>query len=134
MALSTGAVMAQNTRSSPPATMPSSAGAPTQPHPPAVNPLTQADVSKIEGAKVYGGDNASIGHVSEVLMDPQTRKIDRLVVSVGGVLGVGSHYVALPIAKFSWDSTAGAFKISDSMASLKALPEWHESNSVASGG
>jgi sporulation protein YlmC with PRC-barrel domain len=98
-------------------------------HPPAVNPLTQADVSKIQGTDVYGGDDKSIGHISEVLMNTQTKKIDRFVVAVGGILGVGSRKVALPIEQFSWDGSAGggvgAFKISQSAGSLTSLPEWH---------
>lgn len=93
---------------------------------PAVNPLTQADVSKIDGTSVYGTDDKSIGHVSTVLMDPQSKRIDKLVVSAGGVIGIGSHRVAIPVDQFSWDSNKGAFKLQQTLADLKNQPEWVE--------
>ena len=99
----------------------------TQPAaPPAVNPLTKEDVSNIEGTSVYGSDDSKIGHVSTVLMNPDSKKIDRLVVTTGGVLGVGGHRVALPIEQFSWDSQKGGFKLGQTMANLKSMPEWIE--------
>ena len=38
-------------------------------------------------------------------MDPDSKKIDRLVVKTGGVLGVGGHRFALPVDQFSWSPT-----------------------------
>ncbi len=96
------------------------------PKPPAVNPLTKEDISQIEGTGVYGNDNSKIGHISNVLMNPESKKVDRLVVSAGGVLGVGGHRVAIPVEKFSWDSGKGVFKLSSTLADLKAMPEWVE--------
>ncbi|HEX3861464.1 MAG TPA: PRC-barrel domain-containing protein [Stellaceae bacterium] len=96
----------------------------------ASNPLMQEDISAIEGASVYDGDNSKIGSVANVLMNPQTKTIDRLVVSAGGVLGVGSHRVALPLDQFTWDSEHGGFKVSTNLASLKAMPEWVEGNTA----
>jgi len=102
-------------------------------HAPAINPLTKDDVSNIEGTTVYGSDDAKLGHVSTVLMEPQTRKIDRLVVTAGGMLGVGGHRVALPIDQFKWDADKGAFRLSTTLASLKAMPEWVEGVATATG-
>jgi hypothetical protein len=92
---------------------------------PAPNPLTKEDVSNIEGTTVYGNDGR-IGSISTILMDPGTKKIDRLVVTAGGVLGVGGHRVAIPLEKFSWDADKAGFKLSTTMADLKAMPEWVE--------
>ena len=57
-------------------------------------------------------------------MQPSTKTIDRLVVSSGGVLGIGMHYVVLPIADFSWDAQKAAFKVSETAKDVKAMPEW----------
>src|SRR5438105_1887142 len=92
----------------------------------AVNPLSQEDVSKIEGTSVYGSDDGKIGHVSTALMDPSSKKIDRLVVTAGGVLGVGGHRVAIPVEQFSWDANRGTFKLGTNVADLKQMPEWVE--------
>jgi len=100
----------------------------TQPAPPkpAVNPLTQDEVSKIEGTAVYGKDDSKVGHISEVLIDPQSKKIEKLVVATGGIMGIGSHRVAMSLEKFAWDGQKGGFKISETTDSMKTMPEWVE--------
>ena len=100
---------------------------------PAINPLTQEDISLIEGTTVHGGDGAKLGHITSVLMDPKTKQIDRLVVAAGGLLGIGSHRVAIAVDQFSWDGDKAVFKITKDMASLKAMPEWVEGATNATG-
>jgi sporulation protein YlmC with PRC-barrel domain len=135
LALLTGVASAQTSSAPRPMTpTPSATQAPLPaPREPAVNPLTTENISAIEGTSVYGNDNDKLGHVSEVLMDPQTKKIERLVVSSGGVLGVGSHRVAIPLDQFSWDGDKGAFKLSMTTASLKSMPEWVDGETTATG-
>lgn len=91
---------------------------------PAPDPFKMEDVSKITGSAVYGSDGSKIGSVSTLLMKPESKTIDRLVVSEGGVLGVGSHKVALPIDQFSWDSDKDGFKVAKTADDLKSMPEW----------
>ncbi len=90
---------------------------------PAVNPLAKGDAASIEGSLVYG-DEGKLGYVSVVLTDPQTKKIDRLVVTAGGVLGIGGHRVAIPVDQFRWEADKGAFRLQTTMASVKAMPPW----------
>jgi hypothetical protein len=49
--------------------------------------------------------------VSTLLMKPDDKTIDKFVVSSGGILGIGSHLVAMPVDGFSWDADNGGFKI-----------------------
>ena len=107
-------------------TPPPSAQSTPQPPRPVADPLTGEDVSKIKGAAVYGNDNKQIGTISTVLMKPSSKTIDRLVVGQGGMLGMGTHYVAVPINAFTWDSQAAGFKLAKTAEDLKAMPEWHE--------
>lgn len=100
---------------------------------PKKNPLTQPDVSKIDGTSVYGSGGKSIGSVSDVLMDPKSKKIAKLVISEGGVFGIGSHHVAIPVDKFSWDSAKGAFTLPMTTAQLKKMPEWKAGTDTAVG-
>jgi len=119
LAIVSAAASAQTTSSpsSPGSMSPAATKPATQPAAPlAVNPLTKEDVSNIEGTSVYGSDDSKLGHVSTVLMNPDSKKIDRLVVTTGGVLGVGGHRVAIPLEQFSWDSGKGAFKLSQTVA------------------
>jgi sporulation protein YlmC with PRC-barrel domain len=99
-------------------------GTTTARRPPAANPLRQADVSKIEGMRVLGDDGKLVGDISNVLMRPQDRKIDRLVVHTGGVLGIGGRYVAMPIAAFSWDAGKDAFTIAKTANDVKYMADW----------
>ena len=129
LALTAGAAQAQQNQGSeqvvpPPATSDTTMGQPVANLPPAPNPLESQDVSKLNGADVYGADGHKIGDVSTALMDPSTKVIDRLVVSSGGVLGIGMHYVVLPIADFSWDAQKAGFRIAETAKDVKAMPEW----------
>jgi sporulation protein YlmC with PRC-barrel domain len=134
LAIMTGAASAQTTGSTntPRPLSPGITAAPAQ-RQPAPNPLAQQDISNIEGTSVYGSDGKKIGSVDRVLMDPQSKKIDRLVVNSGGVLGVGGHRVAIPVDQFSWDADKGACKLPTTVASLKAMPEWVEGAETATG-
>ena len=113
-----------------PATAPATAAAHAQPAP---NPLAQEDVSKIEGTAVYGNDDKKIGRVSTVLMEPQSKKVEKLVVNAGGMLGIGGHRVAIPIDQFSWDGDRDAFKLSTTETALKDQPEWVEGEGTMTG-
>jgi sporulation protein YlmC with PRC-barrel domain len=98
---------------------------------PAPDPLKMEDVSKISGSAVYGTDDSKIGSVSTVLMKPESKTIDRLVVTAGGVLGVGGHKVAVPISQFTWDSDKGGFMIAKTTDDLKSMPEWQSQTARA---
>jgi sporulation protein YlmC with PRC-barrel domain len=101
------------------------------PKAPAENPLKQEDVSKIEGTSVLDNDGKKIGDVSRVLMKPEDKKIDRLVVRAGGIFGVGGHLVAVPIDKLSWMADAAAFKLDKTGYDLKSMVEWREPGTAA---
>jgi hypothetical protein len=91
---------------------------------PMKDPLASEDTAQISGSAVIASDGTSIGKVSTVLMDPSSKKIDRLVVAEGGVLGVGAHKVALPVDSFHWDGQKRSFTIQKTADDLKAMPEW----------
>ena len=101
------------------------------PKAPAQNPLKQEDVSKIEGTSVLDSGDKKIGDVSRVLMKPEDKKIDRLVVRAGGIFGVGGHLVAVPIDKFSWMADAAAFKLDKTGYDLKSMVEWRAPGTAA---
>ena len=101
--------------------------------PPAPNPLAQEDISKIDGTAVYGNDDKKIGRVSTVLMEPQSKKVDKLVVNAGGVLGIGGHRVAIPLDQFTWDADRDGFKLNMTETALKDRPEWVEGESTMTG-
>jgi sporulation protein YlmC with PRC-barrel domain len=54
--------------------------------------------SKIVGLNVYNNDNENLGLINDLLTD-KNGNIKAVVLSVGGFLGVGSHFVAVPFDK-----------------------------------
>lgn len=67
--------------------------------------------SKLTGANVYNDQGISIGTVNDLLLGDDG-KIQNIVLSVGGLLGVGTHYVSVPFSEIqvqpSRSSGAGA--------------------------
>jgi sporulation protein YlmC with PRC-barrel domain len=136
LALLTASAQAQSPATSPMGPRPgATAAAPSSTRVVVQNPLKQEDVSKIEGTSVIGGDGKKIGDISTVLMRPDDKKIDRLVVRVGGLLGLGGRHVAMPLKEFSWDQKQAAFKIDKTARELDKMAEWKapSSASTASG-
>jgi sporulation protein YlmC with PRC-barrel domain len=134
VALLAGPALAQTTSpggAARPAGNPPAAAPAPKPMP---DPMKQEDVSQIKGSAVYGSDDKKIGSVSTVLMKPDSKQIDRFVVTAGGVLGVGGHDVALPADDFKWDANKGGFKIAKTEDQLKGMPEWKAAGSEASTG
>jgi sporulation protein YlmC with PRC-barrel domain len=70
--------------------------------------------SKVVGLNVYNDSNESVGSINDLLTD-KSGNIKAAVISVGGVLGVGAHLVAIPFDKIkfvnepvAYTGTAGA--------------------------
>jgi hypothetical protein len=57
--------------------------------------------SKVVGLNVYNDQNQNVGSINELLMD-KSGAIKGAVLSVGGFLGMGSRYVAIPFEKLKF--------------------------------
>jgi sporulation protein YlmC with PRC-barrel domain len=57
--------------------------------------------SKLIGLNVYNDNNEKIGDIQEMIVD-KSAKVDNVVLGVGGFLGMGEHYVAVPMVKLNW--------------------------------
>src|SRR6476469_7916139 len=57
--------------------------------------------SKVIGVNVYNENNDKIGEIEELIVD-KSAKVDNVVIGVGGFLGMGDHYVAVPMDKLKW--------------------------------
>jgi sporulation protein YlmC with PRC-barrel domain len=64
--------------------------------------------SKVVGLNVYNDSNESIGSINDLLTD-KSGNIKAAVISVGGVLGVGGHLVAIPFDKIKFVNEAVAY-------------------------
>src|SRR3978361_501900 len=57
--------------------------------------------SKLAGVNVYNEANEKIGDISDVILD-KSGKAEKVVLGVGGFLGMGEHLVAVPFDKIKW--------------------------------
>jgi sporulation protein YlmC with PRC-barrel domain len=57
--------------------------------------------SKLIGVNVYNDNSDKIGEIEELIVDKSGR-VDNVILGVGGFLGMGEHYVAVPMEKLKW--------------------------------
>ena len=57
--------------------------------------------SKLAGVNVYNEANEKIGDVNDVILD-KSGKAEKVILGVGGFLGMGEHLVAVPFDKIKW--------------------------------
>jgi sporulation protein YlmC with PRC-barrel domain len=96
-----------------------------------VNVPAQEELSSnVVGLDVYNSANENIGKIKDVAFD--ANGVKAYILSVGGVAGVGSHYVAVdPSAvKISYDSNAKKWHaaMNSSADQLKSAPEYKYSS------
>jgi sporulation protein YlmC with PRC-barrel domain len=94
--LATPVAMAQN--SEPAASGPSAAAAP-------VSAAGKWRASKLVGVNIYNQQNDKIGEIDDVIIDG-SGKVDGVVVSVGGFLGMGEHDVMMKMNQIKFANKA----------------------------
>ena len=57
--------------------------------------------SKLAGVDVYNEANEKIGNINDVILD-RSGKVAKVILGVGGVVGLGEHYVAVAFDKLTW--------------------------------
>ena len=57
--------------------------------------------SKLAGVEVYNEASEKVGDINEVILD-RSGKVAKVILGVGGFLGLGEHYVAVAFDKLKW--------------------------------
>ena len=88
---------------------------------------TPADMmsSKLVGMDVYNNQNDKLGDVQDLVID-NGKTITGVVVSVGGFLGMGEHYVLIDPASIVVSNKGGSMKaiVDTNKDNLKAAPNF----------
>jgi sporulation protein YlmC with PRC-barrel domain len=86
----------------------------------------EAFSSKLKGLNVYNQKDESVGEISDLAI--KNNQIDAMILSVGGFLGVGEHYVAVSPASVNvaYDSKNNKWRatMNTTKEALKAAPEF----------
>jgi sporulation protein YlmC with PRC-barrel domain len=78
--------------------------------------------SKLSGATVYNRDKERIGTIDDLILSPSERNA-YAILSVGGFLGMGKHYVAVPFNSLQINDKQVLLPDATKQ-SIEALPEF----------
>ncbi|MEQ8809930.1 MAG: PRC-barrel domain-containing protein [Imperialibacter sp.] len=97
-------------------------------------PLKFLTASSIIGDKVVNNVGEEMGEIKDVMIDLTSGKIEYFVIELGGFLGMGEKYFAIPFPFLKVDGKKQAFVINQEADTLKNAPgfnkdHWPETNS-----
>jgi len=86
--------------------------------------------SKLVGSKVYNEANENIGSIEDIVLKADGA-MDEVVLSVGGFLGIGDKFVAVPFSDLRIAPDGNSFKviINGTKETLRAVPDYKFKNS-----
>lgn len=97
-----------------------------------MTPIPGTGTAEVKGNKLIGADvknnaNEKIGDVNEVLVTTDG-KVNAVIVSVGGFLGLGDRKVVMPWEQLRFSSEGSDLVVMTNATkeSLKTLPEYHD--------
>ncbi|CAN7667030.1 PRC-barrel domain-containing protein [Rhizobium sp. LjRoot254] len=88
---------------------------------------TELTADKLTGARVYGPNDEDVGEINRIILD-NNGQVDRVVLDIGGFLGVGEHQIAVTMDELNIvkNTKGDDFRvyIDANQANLKAQPEF----------
>lgn len=131
--------LAQTTSPSPtaPANAPGSAGSPgstvtTVDKTAKMHSSDNYRASALIGTNVLNSANEAIGDINDLIV-AKDGKVDRVIVGVGGFLGIGEKNVALPFNELTFardNNNASVVMSKVTKETLQAMPEWKSADAV----
>ncbi len=88
--------------------------------------------SKVVGLSVYNDGGESLGSINDLLTD-KSGKIVAAIVGVGGFLGVGERYVAIPYEKVKFENEPVKSNMASAPASGGAMTKSSSSGTATTG-
>ena len=83
--------------------------------------------SKLKGLNVYNQKDEKVGEIADLAIG-KGEQVQAMILSVGGFLGVGEHYVAVSPASvrvsYNKDKDTWTAKMNTTKEALKAAPEF----------
>jgi sporulation protein YlmC with PRC-barrel domain len=82
--------------------------------------------SKLIGMDVKNPQGQALGEVSELVFDPQDAKLKSVVISTGGVLGIGAKKVAVPWNQLKPATDEQALIAEMTQEEIQQAPSWEQ--------
>ncbi|WP_245313675.1 PRC-barrel domain-containing protein [Allofrancisella frigidaquae] len=84
--------------------------------------------STLIGEKVVNYKGENLGKVKEIMVNPSSGKVAYVVVSFGGLLGMGDKLFAIPMTTFEVDTANSQFKLNKTKEELEQAPGFDKDN------
>lgn len=88
--------------------------------------------SSLIGASVKNPQGETLGKIDELVIDLQQAQVKTAVVSMGGLLGIGSKYVAVPWSEVKSSDDGKTVIIAKAKEELENAPEWKKPEPLGS--
>jgi len=98
------------------------------------SPLKFLTASSIIGDEVLNRGGEKLGKINDIMVELSNGKIEYVVIELGGFLGMGEKYFAVPFALLKVDAENETFVLDQTKEALQAAPgfdkdHWPETNS-----
>ena len=98
------------------------------------SPLKYLTASSVIGDKVFNNHEESLGTIKDIMIDLTQGKIEYVVLELGGFLGIGEKFFAVPFSLLKVDTKNEAFILNQDKETLENAPgfdkdHWPETNS-----
>ena len=97
------------------------------------SPVRFLTASSIIGDKVFNPQDEKLGSIKDIMLDITSGKIEYVVVELGGFLGMGEKFFALPFSLLKLDAKNQCFILNQDKSVLLEAPgfdkdHWPETN------
>jgi hypothetical protein len=82
----------------------------------------------VVGVAVKNRLNEDLGKIEEIVLDKKTGHAAYVVLSFGGILGMGNKLFALPWHSISYDTNKDCFILNETKERLEAAPGFDKNN------
>lgn len=92
-----------------------------------------SDMRIISAARFLGDDirnyeDEELGSIKDIMLDTSSGEIAYIILSAGGILGIGEKLLAVPWYALELDMNVGCFRLSIDKESLKEAPGFDKDN------
>lgn len=106
--------------------------APSSPAPPVtLQSMNEWHGSQLIGMDVKNQQGEELGEIADLVLDPKEAKIKSVVISSGGMLGIGAKKVAVPWEQVKPASDEQALVVTMTREELQQAPQWESATEKA---
>lgn len=90
--------------------------------------LRLVSLARLLGDDVRNYEDDELGSIRDVMLDTATGEIAYIILSAGGILGIGEKLIAIPWYAFEQDPDAKCMRLNVDRQSLKEAPGFDKDN------